>query len=221
MSCGASVGARRRGARPMPNGYLGAFLGDGFACPLLAQIADELARHAARASSALFRCVQLWGFKYDSALRGINIHADVAAVNVNFWITRTTPIAILRAAVSSSGTCTGAARLGRSRNTRPMTRAKFAVFSPNATRARPPFPIAPIAPSSSIPTYSTRRIALILRPAFAIAASTSPCFTACATRPRPAAPRNDRGGTHVQASAQHRDAAQCALGARARWASAA
>ena len=29
----------------------------------------------------------LWGFKYDSSLSGIGIHADFAAVNVNFWIT--------------------------------------------------------------------------------------------------------------------------------------
>src|SRR4051794_26973571 len=28
-----------------------------------------------------------WGFKYDSRLSGINVHADFAAVNVNFWIT--------------------------------------------------------------------------------------------------------------------------------------
>jgi hypothetical protein len=29
----------------------------------------------------------MWGFKYDSSLSGINVHADEAAVNVNFWIT--------------------------------------------------------------------------------------------------------------------------------------
>jgi hypothetical protein len=29
----------------------------------------------------------MWGFKYDSTLSGTNIHADEAAVNVNFWIT--------------------------------------------------------------------------------------------------------------------------------------
>jgi hypothetical protein len=28
-----------------------------------------------------------WGFKYDSSLSGIRLHADDAAVNVNFWIT--------------------------------------------------------------------------------------------------------------------------------------
>lgn len=72
--------------RPYPGGYLGALPQTGFAAPLLAQIAEEL--------RATFPTVLgdhglrlLWGFKYDSALKGINIHADQAAVNVNFWIT--------------------------------------------------------------------------------------------------------------------------------------
>ena len=30
---------------------------------------------------------QLWAFKYDSQLPGIGLHADFAAINVNFWIT--------------------------------------------------------------------------------------------------------------------------------------
>jgi Tfp pilus assembly protein PilF len=67
-------------------GYLGALPESGFACPLLAQIADEL--------RAVFPTIfeshplrYLWGFKYDSALSGIDVHADFAAVNVNFWIT--------------------------------------------------------------------------------------------------------------------------------------
>jgi hypothetical protein len=29
----------------------------------------------------------LWAFKYDSHLPGIEVHADFAAINVNFWIT--------------------------------------------------------------------------------------------------------------------------------------
>jgi hypothetical protein len=33
------------------------------------------------------RLTQAWAFKHDSARRGLNIHADAAAVNVNFWIT--------------------------------------------------------------------------------------------------------------------------------------
>ncbi len=68
------------------NGYLGAFPDTGFACPLLAQIAEEL---AAKLPGIIGqnRLMQWWGFKYDSTLQGINVHADLAAVNVNFWIT--------------------------------------------------------------------------------------------------------------------------------------
>jgi tetratricopeptide (TPR) repeat protein len=69
-----------------PQGYLGAFPESGFAAPLLAQVAEEL--------SATFREIFAdhplryhWAFKYDSSLEGIGIHADEAAVNVNFWIT--------------------------------------------------------------------------------------------------------------------------------------
>ena len=68
------------------DGYLGAFPEHGFAAPLLAQIADEF--------RAIFPAIfgghplrYLWAFKYDSSMSGIKIHADEAAVNVNFWIT--------------------------------------------------------------------------------------------------------------------------------------
>jgi len=69
-----------------PNGYLGAFPEQGFACPLLGQIADEL-RHVFPAILRSHPLLYMWGFKYDSQLPGINVHADEAAVNVNFWIT--------------------------------------------------------------------------------------------------------------------------------------
>ncbi|MEC4889293.1 MAG: tetratricopeptide repeat protein [Nitrospira sp.] len=68
------------------NGYLGAFLGDGFATPLLLQIAEEL-RLAFPRIFAQHRLTQAWAFKQDSARRGLTLHADAAAVNVNFWIT--------------------------------------------------------------------------------------------------------------------------------------
>jgi tetratricopeptide (TPR) repeat protein len=68
------------------NGYCGAFLGDGFASPLLFQIADEL-RVTFPGIFKHHRLTQAWAFKHDSARRGLNIHADAAAVNVNFWIT--------------------------------------------------------------------------------------------------------------------------------------
>lgn len=68
------------------DGYLGTMMESGFAQPLILQIAEELAAAFPR----IFRrlpLMQAWAFKYDSALRGIGVHADFAAVNVNFWIT--------------------------------------------------------------------------------------------------------------------------------------
>jgi tetratricopeptide (TPR) repeat protein len=67
-------------------GYLGALPESGFGCPLLAQIAEEL-QNRFPAIFAGHGLRKLWGFKYDSSLTGINVHADPAAVNVNFWIT--------------------------------------------------------------------------------------------------------------------------------------
>ncbi len=72
--------------KPYRQGYLGAFTDAGFACPLLAQIADEL-REVFPTVIEDHGLVNTWGFKYDSTLGGIRIHADQAAVNVNFWIT--------------------------------------------------------------------------------------------------------------------------------------
>jgi len=68
-------------------GYLGAMPADGFACPLLAQIIEEL--------SGVYRGIlggypfrYLGGFKYDSELStGTNIHADYSAINLNLYIT--------------------------------------------------------------------------------------------------------------------------------------
>ena len=68
------------------DGYLGAFPEHGFAAPLLAQIADEF-RDTFPAIFGGHPLRYLWAFKYDSAMSGIKIHADEAAVNVNFWIT--------------------------------------------------------------------------------------------------------------------------------------
>ena len=72
--------------RAYTNGYLGATPETGFACPLLAQIADEL-RGVFPAIFEAYPLRYLWGFKYDSSLSGIDVHADFAAINVNFWIT--------------------------------------------------------------------------------------------------------------------------------------
>jgi Tfp pilus assembly protein PilF len=68
------------------DGYLGARLQSGFACPLLAQVAEEFAD----AYPEIFRDHPLlfaWAFKYEQGQRGTKVHADFAAVNVNFWIT--------------------------------------------------------------------------------------------------------------------------------------
>jgi hypothetical protein len=67
-------------------GYLGAYMEQGFCCDLLVQIAEELRRRFPN----IFRhhlLSQMWAYKYDSRHSGIGIHADFAAVNVNFWIT--------------------------------------------------------------------------------------------------------------------------------------
>jgi Flp pilus assembly protein TadD len=67
-------------------GYVGAFFEDGFAAPLLLQIAEEL--RAKMPDIFLdYPLTQLWAFKYDATLDGIELHADIARVNVNFWIT--------------------------------------------------------------------------------------------------------------------------------------
>src|SRR5581483_387535 len=68
-------------------GYIGAIPADGFACPLLAQLAEEIgARWPRIVGPHAFK--YLGAFKYDSELsRGTNTHADLAAVNVNFYIT--------------------------------------------------------------------------------------------------------------------------------------
>jgi hypothetical protein len=67
-------------------GYIGATPPDGFACPLLAQIAEEI-REVYAGILAPHDFHYLGAFKYDSELStGTNTHADVSAVNVNFYI---------------------------------------------------------------------------------------------------------------------------------------
>jgi tetratricopeptide (TPR) repeat protein len=67
-------------------GYLGAFPEHGIACPLLAQIGEEL-KASYPEIFANHPLLQIWAFKYGNHLQGIPLHADFAAVNVNFWIT--------------------------------------------------------------------------------------------------------------------------------------
>ena len=75
------------------DGYLGTYLINGLANPLIFQIADELRKKFPKIFKS-YSINQIWAYKYDSraknkdsSLKGINVHADYAAVNVNFWIT--------------------------------------------------------------------------------------------------------------------------------------
>ena len=74
-------------------GYLGAYLSEGLACPVILKIATELPKKFPEIFKG-HALKQVWAYKYDnlghstaSSVTGINVHADFAAVNVNFWIT--------------------------------------------------------------------------------------------------------------------------------------
>jgi hypothetical protein len=69
-----------------PRGYVGAVLGQGFSPPVLLSAAYELRKAMPRILGEE-PLLQAWGFKYDQRMQGINMHADFAKVNVNFWIT--------------------------------------------------------------------------------------------------------------------------------------
>ena len=70
-----------------PDKYLGAFANTGFISRLHLRVATEL-RQAMPRVFLDYGLTQLWGFKYDTTLgKGINVHADFARVNLNFWIT--------------------------------------------------------------------------------------------------------------------------------------
>ena len=74
-------------------GYMGAYLKDGLASPLILQIAEDLRKKLPKIFKH-HKLTQLWAYKCDSRARdkncftGLNAHADYAAVNVNFWITQ-------------------------------------------------------------------------------------------------------------------------------------
>ena len=70
-----------------PKQYLGAVASAGFVSPLHVAIARDLQRRMPRIFGG-HRFEQLWGFKCSPKMRaGLNVHADVARVNLNFWIT--------------------------------------------------------------------------------------------------------------------------------------
>ena len=67
-------------------GYIGATPEDGLACPLMAQIAEEI-RTTFPQIIGIHAFRYLGAFKYDSELStGTNLHSDNSAVNVNFYI---------------------------------------------------------------------------------------------------------------------------------------
>ncbi len=67
-------------------GYLGSYIDDGFSCPLLYQTARELKETLPSVLGA-WSLLQMWGYNHDSHCPGIGLHADSAAVNINFWLT--------------------------------------------------------------------------------------------------------------------------------------
>lgn len=69
-------------------GFVAAYLEDGLACPLLLQIADEL-RKAFPELLGAYPLTQAWAFKAVDASAAVDVHADDAAITVNFWVTPT------------------------------------------------------------------------------------------------------------------------------------
>jgi len=69
-------------------GFVAAYLEDGLACPLLLQIADDL-RNALPELLGAYPLTQAWAFKAVDASAAVEVHADDAAITVNFWVTPT------------------------------------------------------------------------------------------------------------------------------------
>ncbi len=68
------------------NGYIGSFIENGFNAPLILQISEEIRLRYPK----IFKkspLTKAWAFKCNNQMKGIKIHADYAAINVNFWIT--------------------------------------------------------------------------------------------------------------------------------------
>ncbi len=70
----------------LKGGFLGASMPDGFSGRLLLRVAAELRARMPRVIRD-HPLQTMWGYKYDSRYPGIGLHADAAAVNVNFWVT--------------------------------------------------------------------------------------------------------------------------------------
>jgi tetratricopeptide (TPR) repeat protein len=70
------------------HGFVASYLEDGLACPLLLQVAHEL-RVVFPELLSDAPLTQAWAFKGLESDAAIDIHADDAAVSVNFWVTPT------------------------------------------------------------------------------------------------------------------------------------
>jgi len=69
------------------HGRLGALYNQGLRCPLLDQLATSLRDTLPALIGPQHRLTQLWAYKYPPRMPGDDVHADFAAINVNFWIT--------------------------------------------------------------------------------------------------------------------------------------
>ena len=68
--------------------YTGAYIDDGLYQRIILKLSTELRNRLPRLLED-HPLRYLWAYKYDSDYgKGINLHADEAAVNVNIWITR-------------------------------------------------------------------------------------------------------------------------------------
>jgi Tfp pilus assembly protein PilF len=68
------------------DGFVASYLEDGLACPLVLQIADEL-RQAFPDILGPHPLTQAWAFKGLRPQSAVDVHADDAAVSINFWVT--------------------------------------------------------------------------------------------------------------------------------------
>lgn len=66
-------------------GYIRALPEHGFACPLLLQIDEEM-REVYSTILKQFPLRYWWAYKYETERSGTHVHADFAAININYWI---------------------------------------------------------------------------------------------------------------------------------------
>ena len=67
-------------------GYVGAYLSRGLANEFTLKLSEDL-RLTYKNIFKDLKLTQAWIYKYESTKKGVNVHADPAVVNVNFWIT--------------------------------------------------------------------------------------------------------------------------------------